>query len=347
MLRLSGLRCAPAPAGPPAQLRHDGDAHADRATSIPGPACSRNSSIGICSRCWSWCATRSGATTPSASPAPRNSTRTRAIPAMPIARTISARRCSPSASQPQRGWPCINLFYNTGIGAAERHLPRRSLVAARRLRAVPGHDRSRLRLDGLSRRYRCHQCLEPDGYPCPRLSGPQQFFTSDRLPHDTRFRSQADPRDSLPSAHLGADPQLHRISRLLAADQVQQPRRRRRVSRLPRGGGRDRPLALAQVRGAGARCRDADAAHLHPQHAPAGGRAGGLYGALLRERRHARRCGGLPHGRRPLSPRSAATNTPANGCATRRRPAVSRPGSNPRPTSSAISRCRGPRAATC
>ena len=118
MLRLSGLRCPPAPAGPPAQLRHDGHAHHDGATSIPGPACSRNSSMWICSRCWSWCATPSGATTPSASPAPRSSTRTRAIPAMPIARTISPRRCSPSASQPQRGWPCINLFYNTGIGAA-------------------------------------------------------------------------------------------------------------------------------------------------------------------------------------------------------------------------------------
>ena len=216
MLRLPGLRCPPAAAGPPAQLRHDGDAHHDRAR------LSRARPVLEILRCRSAAGAGAGARH---GRAPR---RLRPRLHREVLRGPGLSRPCQLLGQFHQGASALrrraaarlalhqSLLQHRHLGG-ERHLPRRSLVAARRLRAVPGHDRSRLRLDGLSRRHRRHQCLEPHGYPCPGLSGPQRIFTSDRLPHDTRFRSQADPRDSLPPAHLRADPQFHGVSRLLAA----------------------------------------------------------------------------------------------------------------------------------
>ena len=212
------------------------------------------------------------------------------------------RALQPFGVQPQRGWPCINLFYNTGIGAA-------NAIFLDDPWSRPGdYVLFRATTDLVCASTACPDDIDATNAWNPTDIHVRVYPARNEFSRAIAYRMTPDSEAKLTretpfhAADLRADAQFHRISRLLAAHQVQQPRRDRRVPRLPRGGGGDRPLALAQVRGAGARCRDADAARLHPQHAPAGGRAGGLYGALLRERRHDRRCGGLPHGRRPLSP---------------------------------------------
>ncbi len=117
------------------------------------------------------------------------------------------------------------------------------------------------------------------------------------------------------SAHLGADQELRRVPRLLAAALLQQRGRDRRVLGLPRAPGGDGPLAAAQVGGARPRCRDADAAARHPQRPQAVGRPGRLHGALQRDRRDDRRRDRVPPRRRTTSASSAATSTTASGCA--------------------------------
>ena len=53
-------------------------------------------------------------------------------------------------------------------------------------------------------------------------SDKQSFSRAVAYTHDPRCRASADPRDRVPSPLLGADPQLHGISRLLAADPLHQ-----------------------------------------------------------------------------------------------------------------------------
>ena len=76
---------------------------------------------------------------------------------------------APYGIAPRKGWEAINYFYNTNIDQQQPALSRRAVVAARRLCADAGADRSRLRVVVLSRRHRCGQWLGPDRHPCPHL----------------------------------------------------------------------------------------------------------------------------------------------------------------------------------
>ena len=111
---------------------------------------------------------------------------------------------------------------------------------------------------------------------------------------------------------------LHRVQRLLAADRVRQPRRRRRVLGVSRARGDHGSVAAAQVgdprpgRG-GAPAGDDDA-----RHPPARRRPGRLHGAVQRHGRDDRRRHRLPASRRRTSASSAAPSTTASGCASRR-----------------------------
>ena len=96
--------------------------------------------------------------------------------------------------------------------------------------------------------------------------------------------------DRVPPAHRPPlTKQLRRVPRLLAAALLRQRGRDRRVLGLPREGRGDGPLPAAQVRGARARRRDADAADDHPQRPQARGRPGRLHRAVQRDRRDDRR----------------------------------------------------------
>ena len=164
---------------------------------------------------------------------------------------------------------------------AERHPLRRALVAPRRLCAAAGDDRPGLRLLGLPVRHRRRQWLGPDRHPCPGLSRDQPVQARGGLSHDAGRTLAAHQGDGLPRSRRGAYPRPRRVSRLLAAQQLRQGRPDRGILGLPRALRRDRPLALAQVRGARPRRRDAAAAHAHPQRPQAGGGAGGLLGHVL------------------------------------------------------------------
>ena len=222
----------------------------------------------------------------------------------------------------------------------QRALSRRAVVAARRLRAVPRPDRPGVRVVGLPGRHRRRQRLEPDAGPHPHLSDKGALLARGGLPQDSRFRASDDQGNRVPSAPLRAHAQLHRISRLLAAQPLQQRRADRRILGGQRARGDDRPLAPAQVRGDGAGCRDPAAARGDARRAPAVGRAGGLFRHVPRDRRHARRLHHLPPGqgqfplhrrRRGERPRAARAGGRSRACA---------PGCAPRPTSCTTSRSR-------
>ena len=135
----------------------------------------------------------------------------------------------------------------------QRALPRRAVVAARRLRAVPRADRPGVRVVGLPGRHRRRQRLEPDAGPHPHLSGQGALLARGGLPQDSRCRGSDDQGNRVPSAPLRAHAQLHGVSRLLAAEPLQQRRADRRILGGQRARGDDRPLAIAQVRGDRAR----------------------------------------------------------------------------------------------
>ena len=97
-----------------------------------------------------------------------------------------------------------------------------AVVAARRLCADARAYRSRLRVVGLPGRHQCRQWLGSDRHPCSHLFGQRKILESGGLSHDPRRRTPAHARDRVPPALLRAHPQLHRISRLLAAAALQQ-----------------------------------------------------------------------------------------------------------------------------
>ena len=105
----------------------------------------------------------------------------------------------------------------------------------------------------------------------------EPLLDGDGPPHDPRRRARAHPGDRVPSPHFGADAQLRRVPRLLAADLLPRPGRDRRVLGLPRGGGGHGPVAAAQVRGPRPRRRGAPAARDHPRRAQALRRPGRLH----------------------------------------------------------------------
>ena len=199
---------------------------------------------------------------------------------------------------------------------------RRALVAAGGLRAAPGAHRPRLPLERVPGRHRRRQRLEPHGGARARLSGDTAVLGGHRASRHAGRRAQADEGDRVPHAHGGPHEPLHRVQRVLAADVVRQPRRRRRVLGLSRARRDDGSLALAEVRGARPGCRGALAGDDDARHPPARRRPGRLHGGVQRDRRHARRRHRVPHrtGQLPLRRRLGL-----------RRHLVARAGGQPRP----------------
>ena len=192
-----------------------------------------------------------------------------------------ARRCSPSACAPQRGWPCINLFYNTGIGAANA-----------------------IFLDDPWSR--------PGDYVLFRATT-DLVCASTACPDDIDATNAWNPTD----IHVRVYPARNEFSRAIAyrmtpdseAKLTRETPFHPRTSALTRNFTEYRGYWLpTKFNNHGAvdeyhACREGVVAtdlsplrkfevlgpdaetlmqlDLHPQHAPAGGRAGGLYGALL------------------------------------------------------------------
>ena len=194
---------------------------------------------------------------------------------------------------------------------------RRAVVPAGRLRAPARGDGPRVRLERLSRRRRPRERLGSDRGARPRLLPRAHVLGGDRAPRDTRRRADAHDRDRLPSADLRAHEPDHRVQRLLAADELRQPRRDRRVLGLP-GASRDHgPLAAPEVRGARTRRRGADAGDRDPRRPAARRRPRRLHRDVQRGRRDDRRRDDLPDRRTRTSASSAAASTTASGSASR------------------------------
>ena len=200
-----------------------------------------------------------------------------------------------------------------GLGGAElllQHVVRprpgaavgRAVVAAGRLRAAARDVRPRLRLLGLPRRHRPRQRLGGHRRPRPRLLTGEPLLDGHRPPRHPGGRARADQGDGVPSPLVAADPERHRVPRLLAADVLHERRRGGGVLGVPREGGGDGPLPAAQVGDPRARRAGADAVRGHARHPPAGRRPGRLHRAVQRDRRHDRRRHRVPprRGQLPL-----------------------------------------------
>ena len=182
---------------------------------------------------------------------------------------------------PQKGWPAINLFFNTVVDA-------QSAIHFDEPWSRPG--------DYVLLRAATDLVCASSACPCD-IDAANGWVLTDihvRVYPETNLFKRAVGYRMTPDAPLqltketgfhrsrrGAHPRSRRVSRLLAAQQLRQGRPDRGILGLPRALRRDRPLALAQVRGAGPRCRDAAAAHAHPQRPQAGGGPGGLLGHVL------------------------------------------------------------------
>ena len=183
------------------------------------------------------------------------------------------RELDPYAIAARKGWPALNFFYNTAFDSS-------LLLTLDEPWSRPG-DYVLLRaltdlvcsVLGLPRRHRPRERLEHHRRPRARLPGREHVLGRDRAPGDAGRRAGADEGDDLPPAHPGADEELRRVPRLLAAALLQQRGRDRRVLGLPRARGRDGPLAAAQVGDPRAGRRGARPVGDHARRAPARGRA--------------------------------------------------------------------------
>ena len=192
---------------------------------------------------------------------------------------------------------------------------RRAVVPSRRLRAAPCGDGPRVRVERLSRRRRPCERVGPDGGARPGVLTGAHVLGRDRASRDPRCRAHAHDGDGLPPTDLRTDEPDHRVQRLLAADELRQPRRDRRVPGMPRARGDHGPLAAPEVRGARAGRGGADAGDRDPRHPAARRRAGRLHGDVQRGGRDDRRRHDLPDRRIPTSASSAAASTTASGSA--------------------------------
>ncbi len=191
----------------------------------------------------------------------------------------------------------------------------RALVAARRLRPDAGHERPGVRVVRLPGRRGRGERLGMHRRPRSRLLAREPLSGGDRPSRDTGGRASNDQGDGVPPADERAHRELRRVPRLLAAALLQQRGRDRRVLGVPREGGRDGPLPVAQVGGARPGRRDAHAMGGHARHTPARRRPGGLHRRLQRDRRHDRRRHGLPPraGQLPLHRRGRVRRRLAEG----------------------------------
>ena len=211
-----------------AARRHD-DAHADRAELSARPACPPRASIRNASRWSRWCRTPSAATMPS-----RLACNARYYDDMGYPGHVNCtenfnQALAPYGIAARKGWMALNYLLQHRHRRQQRALSRRAVVAAGRLCAAAGADRSRLRLLGLPRRHRRRP-----------MAGTRPTSTSAPIPANEKFSRavayrmtpDAEPELTRETAFhprfAGAHPQLRRVSRLLAADALQQRRADRR-----------------------------------------------------------------------------------------------------------------------
>ncbi len=164
------------------------------------------------------------------------STRTWAIPATSTAPTISTPRSHPYGDRGAQGLDGAQLLLqhrrSTRITSSTSTSRGRARATTCCLRA---RHRSRLRLLGLPRR---HRSRPMPGTRPTSMSAPIPTRSASRERSAYRMTPDAEPeadaRDRLPSALRGAHARFHRVSRLLAAAEIQQWRADRRILGLPR-----------------------------------------------------------------------------------------------------------------
>ena len=200
----------------------------------------------------------------------------------------------------EEGLGRAQLLLQHVVRPGPRAAGRRALVTAGRLRPDARDVRPRLRIVGLPRRHRSRQRVGDHRRPRPRLLPGEPLPDGHRAPRHPGGRARHDQGDRIPRALVGADPQRHRVPRLLAAHVLHQRGRRRRVLGVPREGRDHGPLPPAQVGDPGAGRGRARAVRGHARHHPAQRRAGRLHGDVQRDGRDDRRRDGLPARRRQL-----------------------------------------------
>ena len=221
------------------------------------------------------------------------------------------------AIAPRKGWQALNFFYNTMFATDNLLVFDEPWSRPGRLRPPARGDGPRVRLERVPGRRRPRERMGSDRGARPCLLPRAHVLGGDRAPRDARRGAAPHDRDRLPSPDRRADGQAHRVQRLLAPDELRQPRRHGRVLGVP-GARRDHgPLAAPQVRGARTRRRGAAAGDRDPRRPAALGRPRRLHGDVQRDRRDDRRRDDLPDRRRRTSASSAAPSTTASGSGSR------------------------------
>ena len=153
------------------------------------------------------------------------------------------------------GWEAVNFFYNTG-------LRRDNLLIVDEPWSRPGdYVLLRAMTDLVCASSACPDDIDPANawemhrHPRARLLAREPLLDGDRPSRDPGGRASADQGDRLPPAHQRAHEELHGLPRLLAAPVLRHRGRDQPVLGVPRAGGRDGPLAAAQVGGPRARTR--------------------------------------------------------------------------------------------
>ena len=204
------------------------------------------------------------------------------------------------AIAPRKGWQALNFFYNTMFATD-------NLLVFDEPWSRPGdYVLLRAATDLVCASSACPDDVDPANGWDPtevhvRVYSPEHTFSA-AIAH--RVTPDAEPRLTTETGFhpriVGADRQAHRVQRLLAPDELRQPRRDGRVLGLP-GARRDHgPLAAPQVRGARPRRRGAAAGHRHPRRPSPRRRPRRLHGDVQRDRRHDRRRDDLPDRRDEL-----------------------------------------------
>ena len=201
---------------------------------------------------------------------------------------------------PRKGWEALNFFYNTAFDSSLQ------LISDEPWSRPGDYVMLRALSDLVCASSACPDDIDPverlggDRCPRPRLFAAEPLLGGHRPPRDRRRAAGSHAGDGVPPANDRAHQVIRRVPRLLAAPLLQQRRGDRRVLGLPGEGRGDGPEPAAEVRGAGAGRRDADAAHDHARCPQAVGRPGRLHRAVQRDGRHDRRRHRVPPGRRQL-----------------------------------------------
>ena len=192
----------------------------------------------------------------------------------------------PYTVTPRRGWPAMNLFYNTRIDAD-------NVLYMDEPWSRPGdYVLLRALTDLVCLSSACPDDIDPANgwnptdihlrvYPAERTfsKGTAYRMTPSDDPKLTRETAFHPP-------NLSPDSKSDGVSGVLDTDLVSRSGHDRGIPCLPGTGRHHGSVGAPQIRGSGPGRRDPDAVHLHPRCAPAGRRGDRLHGHVLRHRRH-------------------------------------------------------------